>query len=736
MRRGGPVGTPQNRSERDSFATLYEDRLAQLNAVENGLCFGRLDRRAGGRGSERDGAGRPERAPLLRRSPRPVRRAERAAARRLAGPGRAALLPRHAGASGRRGPPPAPAQPGPRGDRRRRRRLRPRVAVRRRAQHAERRGRAARRAVGEPHRPDGRHRRDHPGRAGPGHPLRPRPACSWCRAAPAPARPPSRCTAPPTCSTPTGSGSRAPACSSSGRRRCSSATSGRCCPRWARPGVLLATPEELLADVEVSGPEAGEDVARLKGDLRMAEVLAAAVADRQRPLPFDVTIPFEGAELRAHPAQRERGAGPGPPRAPSAQRGPARVRPGAGRAAGRARRCRSPRGREPGDEPYVRRAHRPGRGVPDGRRPRCGRGSGRSGFLRDLFADRGGARPRVADGILLEPTRSRCCCGTGGAPWTAADVPLLDEAAELLGDPDAAAARRAGAAARARPSGPTPRACSRSGPAPTDELAGEVDAELLAERFRDTGPDLTVAERAAGDREWTFGHVIVDEAQELSPMTWRLLMRRCPSRSFTLVGDVAADRGRRGRIVLGARCSTRSSPGGGAPRSCGSTTARRPRSWTSRRTCCAPSTPRWSRRPRCGRAARRRGRCVVPRGRWPAELCRRWCEPRPRRSGTGPSRCCCRRALRRARAPRRCRRCRTSAAVRGTSSPTGSRSCPCGEAKGLEFDAVVVVDPAAVLAGSHRGANDLYVAVTRATKRLTVVTDGELPAVLHRLAAD
>ncbi|HSS40789.1 MAG TPA: histidine phosphatase family protein, partial [Polyangia bacterium] len=49
----------------------------------------------------------------------------------------------------------------------------------------------------------------------------------------------------------------------------------------------------------------------------------------------------------------------------------------------------------------------------------------------------------------------------------------------------------------------------------------------------------SVAERAMADRTWTFGHVIVDEAQELSPMAWRLLMRRCPARSMTLVGDVA-----------------------------------------------------------------------------------------------------------------------------------------------------------------------------------------------------
>src|SRR6185437_13496224 len=43
----------------------------------------------------------------------------------------------------------------------------------------------------------------------------------------------------------------------------------------------------------------------------------------------------------------------------------------------------------------------------------------------------------------------------------------------------------------------------------------------------------------AADRTWAFGHVIVDEAQELSPMAWRALMRRCPLKSMTIVGDVA-----------------------------------------------------------------------------------------------------------------------------------------------------------------------------------------------------
>ncbi len=43
IRRQGPSGSPQNRSERDAFATLYEDRISQLDGVEDRLCFGRLD---------------------------------------------------------------------------------------------------------------------------------------------------------------------------------------------------------------------------------------------------------------------------------------------------------------------------------------------------------------------------------------------------------------------------------------------------------------------------------------------------------------------------------------------------------------------------------------------------------------------------------------------------------------------------------------------------------------------
>ena len=58
-----------------------------------------------------------------------------------------------------------------------------------------------------------------------------------------------------------------------------------------------------------------------------------------------------------------------------------------------------------------------------------------------------------------------------------------------------------------------------------------------------------------------------------------------------------------------------------------------------------------------------------------------------------------------------------------------------GQSKGLEFDRVVLVDPAGILAQSPAGGHDLYVAITRATHRLTVIHDNDLPPCLSRLTA-
>ncbi len=129
-------------------------------------------------------------------------------------------------------------------------------------------------------------------------------------------------------------------------------------------------------------------------------------------------------------------------------------------------------------------------------------------------------------------------------------MPLLDEAAELLGVDDRVARTRA-ERERAAQIAYAQGVLDVSYASRTYEFEDkdEEDAEVLlahdiidAERFaerQEAEDHRSAAERAAADRTWAFGHIIVDEAQELSPMAWRLLMRRCPTRSMTLVGDPA-----------------------------------------------------------------------------------------------------------------------------------------------------------------------------------------------------
>jgi DNA helicase IV len=121
------------------------------------------------------------------------------------------------------------------------------------------------------------------------------------------------------------------------------------------------------------------------------------------------------------------------------------------------------------------------------------------------------------------------------AEFTISDVPLLDEAAELLGVADTStdAAAKERERQRKRDIENAEQAIRNM------DVEGLVDAKTLAAGFEETGIRLTTAEAAASDRTWTYGHIVVDEAQELSPMQWRLLQRRGPGRSFTIVGDVA-----------------------------------------------------------------------------------------------------------------------------------------------------------------------------------------------------
>ncbi|KQO06457.1 AAA family ATPase [Agreia sp. Leaf244] len=121
------------------------------------------------------------------------------------------------------------------------------------------------------------------------------------------------------------------------------------------------------------------------------------------------------------------------------------------------------------------------------------------------------------------------------APFTISDVPLLDEAAELLGEYNAqnAALKREEKLQKKRDIENAENAIRNM------QVEGLVHAEDLAAGFAERSVRGTTAEQAAADRTWTYGHIVVDEAQELSAMQWRVLARRCPLRSFTVVGDMA-----------------------------------------------------------------------------------------------------------------------------------------------------------------------------------------------------
>ena len=233
-RRGPTAGTPAALAERDAFAAMHTERLATLRA---------------------------RRGPALLRPARPRRRRPRYV-------GRIGLHDDAGSSCSSTGAHPRPSRST--SDRRaarhgvtRRRHLSTDGRASSRSVEddvldldafeasATRRGgvgrrRAAARARRAPHRPHARHRRDHPDRAGPHHPFAARRRARRRGRHRAPARRPSRCTARPSCSTRTASGSRSPACCSSVRTRCSCATSSRCCPRSARPASLLRTPGAAL----------------------------------------------------------------------------------------------------------------------------------------------------------------------------------------------------------------------------------------------------------------------------------------------------------------------------------------------------------------------------------------------------------------------------------------------------------------------------------------------------------
>ncbi|WP_314173580.1 HelD family protein [Streptomyces winkii] len=340
-------------------------------------------------------------------------------------------------------------------------------------------------------------------------------------------------------------------------------------------------------------------------------------------------------------------------------------------------------------------------------------------LLRSAAGGRLGAQERAA--LLREPR----------APWTVGDVPLLDEAAVLLGEDDSA--RRAAERAARAERGEEERYARGVLQILGLDGSGLVDAAQLAGAHSGGEAVRTTAERAAADPNWAYGHVIVDEAQELSAMAWRMVMRRAPARSMTLVGDVAqtgspagarswaamldpyvAGRWREERLTVNYRTPAEVMELAGSVLRAVAPGMEPPESVREEggppRAVRAPAGARslWIRTAETARrelaelTAAGGGRLAViaPDGALPALAA---ALPEAVRGG-GPE--------------------VLDAAVALLSV---------AEAKGLEFDRVVLADPAGVLAQSPKGGHGLYVALTRATRRLTVVYEGELPEPLRQL---
>jgi DNA helicase IV len=328
-------------------------------------------------------------------------------------------------------------------------------------------------------------------------------------------------------------------------------------------------------------------------------------------------------------------------------------------------------------------------------------------LLTGLYAD-----PAAVPG--LSPAERELLRREPGGGWSPADVPLLDEAAELLGEDDAAARDRAVRRWRQRlayaqgvldiTAGSKSYELEDDFEAAIPNVADVMEADMLAERYADR-EWRSAAERAAEDRRWAYGHVIVDEAQELSPMAWRLLMRRCPSRSMTVVGDLA----QAGALGTPADWAEVLSP------------------YVADRWRLAELTVSY-RTPAEILAYTRR---VLAAAGVPIE------PPQPvRQSGVEPweesgdpshlAGLVAREiaALDGGRlaviAPAAARSALAAVLPVSTDPEENAVLLTVTEAKGLEFDVVVVVDPAGIRAGSPRGANDLYVALTRPTRRLGV----------------
>ena len=496
----------------------------------------------------------------------------------------------------------------------------------------------------------------------------------------------------------------------------------RVLPSLGETGVVMASVGRLMPGINAV-PEADADVAAIKGRLDMAAIVANAVSNRMRVPAQNRILEVDGRKLTLTPRQvrraRERARATGKPY------NEARVTfvkillrelteqmtelVEAGSLGNNA------------DRSYLAEDVRTARDVRIALNL-CWMPMTPEKLISDLFS-----KPEILEFCTPNLTLAERALlqRPADAPWTESDVPLLDEAAELLGELDPAAGRGLAQQEhdRARDLANAKQTLVNMEAAGVDPL---MSAEELAEQNREQEARQTAAERATSDRTWAFGHIVVDEAQELSPMQWRLLVRRCPLKSFTIVGDIAQT-----SSVAGAN----SWQGALAPMFGDR--------WQLEELTVNYRTP-FQIAEAAVRMANAAGLVVsapkaVREGRWspiidevePGAVVSRLVELLPEEIDALDG------GLLAVIADGDLLPEATSAlrAVYGRRIGTGAGSYEQDivvisprEAKGLEFDGVVVLEPSVMLNHEHGKVGDLYVAMTRATQRLRLIASQPVPA--------
>ena len=461
-------------------------------------------------------------------------------------------------------------------------------------------------------------------------------------------------------------------------------------PSLGESGVALSTLTGLFPSVRARGVDSAT-VARLKGDTRMATVIARAVSDRQRPLRRELLVGFGSLTLRVSPT------------ATRAIVNSVRRRPGTHN--GRRRQVEGLLIRSL-HEHYLARSGRVARGPQlaeqDGRDLSLAEFSAQArrlpevvtaldrmwpllapeDLLNDLFGS-GALLSLATRGVLSEEERDALARPRAKSletvGWTPGDIPLLDEARALLG--------------------------------PLRTRRGRASDEDHEPRG--------------------YGHIVVDEAQDLSAMALRLLARRSISGSMTLVGDIGQ------ATTTGAPAGwgevLRHVPTRRPPRLASLTVNYRTPAeiMEAAAEVLAAATGDNVTPPRSVRAT---GRVPVARAvdaeSLPDEVAAAAAELGRPGQGTvaviGPTA-----SLPALAAALDAAGLTWGEAERsGLSAPITLLDVP--SVKGLEFDAVVVAEPAAIVAEPGGGLRSLFVALTRPTRELIAVHAAPLPDALAR----